>query len=604
MSAPPSLALEEPPVRGQADVHPLLPATLGPDSLGTLLEAGAALWDSRDSLVVAWQLLTRTVCDHCELGHLGLHDDALPSRLLCARRLETLRPDTRRAFVPADVRDLRLLRQRSATGLAELGRIPYPFVARKGDRGFTRIGWDEALETAGEALAALAPERIGVLTGPRGLSNEALYAQVRAARLLGISNLDVCTTPGAAQTREVLAEHLGHGAATCSLADLVGAELILLVGTHVHRDQPSLARVLRKARAQGARVVALNAQADLSDADDAFTVREPAALLGAAVTLLHGSDGLDTPWLAEHVTSWRKGLKAWTDTPVQTWLDQAGARREHAEWLATLLGRASRIVSLVGPDPKAAEALVALHLGRGAVGRPNTGLVPLGAGPAFQGARDCGVHPSQLPGGGRATKKALAALETLWGGQIPATQGLGASAQLTAAERGELNALWLLGADPLTAFGATAEPALARAPLRLHLATHLDPSMLVDPAGTVLVLPLETLHEQAGGATVTSVERRVRYSPQLTRRQAPGLARPQWQVPGQLAQAADPALGPRFEDLTPAALRRELAQANPAYEGLGTLRQPGDWIQWGGPQLHREGRFPLARDKARLPAPG
>ena len=57
------------------------------------------------------------------------------------------------ALAPADVVDIERLRRMSNRELQALGRIPYPFVYRRGDRGFTRISWDEALRIAGGPAA-------------------------------------------------------------------------------------------------------------------------------------------------------------------------------------------------------------------------------------------------------------------------------------------------------------------------------------------------------------------------------------------------------------------------------------------------------------------
>ncbi len=599
----PPLSLTAPPVRGATAPHALVPASLGKAPLTTLRDAGTAVWENRDSLGYAWRLLKHTVCDHCELSPRGLQDDALKGHHLCVKRLQALRGDTQRAFVPADIRDLRLLRQRSATGLRELGRIPYPFVARNGARGFSRIGWDEAFELAGTHLTETPGERIGVLAGTRGLTNETLYAVTRAARMLGVPHLDALVPPGAAASARILATLLGREASTCSVGDAVGADMILLCGTRAQRDQPALSRVLRAARAGGTRVVALNAPSDLAQADDAFSVEDPAALLTAALWLLHDAQGLDEAWLAAHVTRWKADLKDLSSVPLEQWLDRAGARREHAEWLATLVGRAETLVSFVGPDAELTRATVNLHLGRGALGRKNCGVIALGGGACFQGARDCGVSPDRLPGGQPLNKTHASVLAKLWGHPLSHTPGLDASAQLQAAATGVLDALYTLCADPLTTLGPTAEPGLARLPLRIHQATHLDPSMLVAPAGTVLLLPAETPAEQQGGGTLTNVERRIRYTPEVAGRGVPGLARPAWQIPGQLAAAIRPDLAGAFEDLSPEVLRQELAQAVPDYNGLRTVRQEGDWLQWGGPQLYREGLFALPRGKARLSLP-
>ena len=48
-------------------------------------------------------------------------------------------------------------------------------------------------------------------------------------------------------------------------------------------------------------------------------------------------------------------------------------------------------------------------------------------------------------------------------------------------------------------------------------------------------------------------------------------------------------------------LRAELQAVVADYQGLKTLSEPGDWFQWGGPHLYREGAFEAAGGKARMP---
>ena len=67
-----------------------------------------------------------------------MRDHALEGTHLCMSRLKLFRNNTVGAFSEADVVDIQL-RQKSNTELREMGRIPYPFVYKKGDRGFTRI---------------------------------------------------------------------------------------------------------------------------------------------------------------------------------------------------------------------------------------------------------------------------------------------------------------------------------------------------------------------------------------------------------------------------------------------------------------------------------
>ena len=58
----------------------------------------------------------------------------------------------------------------------------------------------------------------------------------------------------------------------------------------------------------------------------------------------------------------------------------------------------------------------------------------------------------------------------------------------------------------------------------------MNPTMLVEPADTVVLLPSRTRYEQRGGGTETSTERRVIYSPEIPGPR-PGEARDEWEIP-------------------------------------------------------------------------
>ena len=80
--------------------------------------------------------------------------------------------------------DINYLRTRSNQQLREMGRIPYPFVYRKGDRGFSRVTWEKALELIGKRLSKFHPQRQGYFATSKGLTNETYYTFTKTARLM------------------------------------------------------------------------------------------------------------------------------------------------------------------------------------------------------------------------------------------------------------------------------------------------------------------------------------------------------------------------------------------------------------------------------------
>ncbi len=91
----------------------------------------------------------------------------------------------------------------------------HPMRRRRGEPGFRRISWDEALRRWRPGLRATEPDRMALYLTSRGITNEVYYAAAKAARAMGIANIDsaarVCHAPstvGLKQTIGVAATHL------------------------------------------------------------------------------------------------------------------------------------------------------------------------------------------------------------------------------------------------------------------------------------------------------------------------------------------------------------------------------------------------------------
>ncbi len=118
------------------------------------------LWDNRDNLEYAWRVLNRGTCDGCALGTTGMKDWTLDGTHVCVVRLELLRLNTMGAMDHRLLGDVAALRASSDAELRDLGRLPYPMRRDRGDRGFRRVSWDEALDLAGGRIRATDPDRV------------------------------------------------------------------------------------------------------------------------------------------------------------------------------------------------------------------------------------------------------------------------------------------------------------------------------------------------------------------------------------------------------------------------------------------------------------
>jgi NADH-quinone oxidoreductase subunit G len=280
----------------------------------------------------------------------------------------------------------------------------------------------------------------------------------------------------------------------------------------------------------------------------------PGALGGFATTLVYRpgeaaavvralvEDGDRPDWV--EAEAWRAAQDA---------LAQAGG---DGQGLVVILGRPS----LAERAELAAEATAVLT---GA--RPRAAFLPALRRGNVIGAIDMGLAPGLLPGRvdldeGRSW------FETAWG-SVPAERGRDALGMLGALADGSMEALVLVGADPLgdCPDRTLAQDALERATFVVAVDTFLSPSA----ARADVVLPVAMAHERSG--TTTNIEGRVtRVAQKLV---PPGQCWPDWMVAAELAARLGEDLGVN----SVAELWDEIERVAPAHAGLtrAVLDAPG-----------------------------
>ena len=105
-------------------------------------------------------------------------------------RLELMRLNTAPALGPAQLADVSRFSSATSQELRALGRLPEPMIRRKGERGFTVVTWDEAMDRIAAELRTVDPGRVAFYLTSRGITNEVYYAAQKAARFLGTDHVD------------------------------------------------------------------------------------------------------------------------------------------------------------------------------------------------------------------------------------------------------------------------------------------------------------------------------------------------------------------------------------------------------------------------------
>jgi molybdopterin-dependent oxidoreductase alpha subunit len=603
-----------------------------PDHFG---EMARTIWQNRRNLPYAWRILSRGVCDGCALGTAGLRDFTMPGVHLCTVRLNLLHLNTMKSLDPARAGDVAALRRASSRELRGLGRLAHPLLRRRGEPGFRRVSWEEALATVtagvGETVAR-DPDRFACYVTSRGLTNEVYYALQKAVRALGTNNVDNSARLCHAPSTVVLRETMGVTGSTCSYADWIGTDLLVFLGSDVANNQPVATKYIYYAKQRGAKVLVVNplrepglerywipsvlesAVFGTRLADEHYPVHSggDAAFLGGVLKALIAAGAVERDWIAAHSEGFAAVEEALAAASWEDLVARSGSSREAMERFAAAYAGAKNAIfvwsmgitqHVHGSDQ--VRAIVNLALARGMVGKPHAGLVPIRGHSGVQGGSEVGCVPHGLPGGRALDDAGRTEMAALWGFAPPAGRGLAAVEMIEAAHAGRLDAFFIVGGNFLETLPdpARVEAALARVPLRVHQDIVLTSAMLVDPADTVVVLPARTRYEQTGGGTETSTERRILMSPEIPGPR-PEEARDEWRPLCEVAARLRPALAPALAYGGAQAIRDEIARAVPFYRGIETLRTTGDQVQYGGRLLAEGGRFERPGGRARFSVPG
>ncbi|HAZ48400.1 MAG TPA: formate dehydrogenase, partial [Cyanobacteria bacterium UBA11369] len=537
-------------------------------------EVFRAIWMSRDNLPYAWEVLNKGVCDGCALGTTGMKDWTTDGIHVCNVRLRLLRMNTMPAFDPAILADVSQLKGKRSAELRDLGRLPYPMIRHRGEKGFKRVSWDEALDLISNRIRTTTPDKLSFYITSRGTVNETYYAVQKAVRAMGTNNIDnaarICHSPSTA----ALKTSLGVAATTCSYKDWIGTDLLVFIGSNVANNQPVTVKYLHWAKKAGTKIVCINnyrepgmerywvpslvesALFGTKFAEDFFLVNVggDVAFLNGTLKHLIENNWIDSKFISDYTTDFDK-LKAALDH--QSWADLervSGATKEDMYGFAKMVHEAQKAVFVwsmgitqheCGEDN--VRSIINLALTKGFVGREGCGLMPIRGHSGVQGGAEMGCYATAFPGGKPITAENAAELSKIWGFDVPSSKGLIATEMIDAADENKLDVLFSVGGNFLEVLPEPdyVEAALKKVPLRVHMDIVLSSQMLIEPADTVVLLPATTRYEIPGGVTETSTERRVIFSPEIPGHRI-GEARPELQVFMELARRVKPEIADKL----------------------------------------------------------
>lgn len=432
-------------------------------------------------------------------------------------------------------------------------RVTTPLI--KEDGQWKEVSWDEALSYVAaminKVVLASGPEAVGGLVSPRATSEETYLFQRFMREMVGTNNIDstgrLCLEP----YRLALKGVIGRNYLPSALDDIAQSDCIIVAGGDLDTNNNIIAanRIREALWHSGARLIVLHPrQGRLAEEAECWFSLRPGAEAIWALGMIH--------LLLKDKKAWGpavdgiKGFKELKEaakkfTPAAV-AEEIGCSPELLQEAAQWLGQAQKPAFVCSPplgqgsngvDQITALANLALLCGAFSDGK---GFHWVGPQSNMVGVVEMGGTPALLPGYASAKGKGLSAVE-----------------QFQAAAKGKLEALFVVGEDPLlTLPRSLVEEGLAS----LEFLVVQDMFLSETAERAHVFLPTLSFAESDG--TVTNCEGRV----QRLRRAVESPEGLRWG--GEVFADVASFMGKEMPVVSPSEVFGEISKTNPVYKGM------------------------------------
>ncbi len=351
-------------------------------------------------------------------------------------------------------------------------RIKQPLL-RKGETLYP-VSWEEAAQAAATRLnqihSAYGPDGIGFI-GSNRTSNEENYLLQRLARAtFGTNNIDHHRTADYTGLITALGERSSDSLLT--MEQLYESRAVLLIGNDASNQNPLAAWQIRAGiRHHNSKLFLINAKEIKLERKATHSVILGPVLEAAAIRWLATGEGNLPQELSGQLERLKQSLEGESEVAIVFGSPITGAA------IANLVAFGSKLPGRVR-------------------------YMALGDYANSRGAADMGLLPDRLPGYAYLDdKNAVNTLERHWGVTLSSKPGLTAPQMVEAAQSGKLNALYVVGANPLAHYGTLG---FGRGKVQLLIVHDLfltETSLQAD-----IVFPAASAYEKNGTVTNTAGE--------------------------------------------------------------------------------------------------
>ena len=319
------------------------------------------------------------------------------------------------------------LEQRPEYWLSQQGRLTHPMVLRAGSEHYVPISWDHAFHVIAQHLNALASPDEAVFYTSGRTSNEAAFLYQLLVRSFGTNNLPDCSNMCHESSGTSLSESIGIGKGSVTVEDLEESDLIVIAGQNPGTNHPRMLSVLEKAKANGAKIIAINPLPEaglmrfkdpqkvrgvighgIGIADEFVQIRlggDMALFAGIGRLLFEAQDKagprtqiVDRAFVTEHCANFDAYEAQTRAVDIDTVLEATGITREQLDRVAQMFISSERTVACWAMGLTQHHHAVAMIsevtnvlLMRGMIGKPGAGLCPVRGHSNVQGDRTMGI---------------------------------------------------------------------------------------------------------------------------------------------------------------------------------------------------------------------
>ncbi len=458
-------------------------------------------------------------------------------------------------------------------------RLLTPLLKQDGE--LKPASWEDAIAFAAGKLKQVieesGPESVAGLVSPR-LTNEDCYAFQKFFRTnIGTNNVDSEARFSFLRVQRAFELTCGIKGATGTLEELLDSSALLVIGIDPLEETPALAwKIKAAARRYDSNVIVANSRPTSLDrfARVRLSIRpyaESDLILGIMKIILD-LELWDRKFVRDQTTNFLPLKKLLDKISLKGILKRTGVAQEVLEETARIFAEAPDAAIVFGGDVILQEDglqcimnLVNLALLTGNIGRAKAGIYPIFEKGNIIGLCDMGSMPEYLPGY-QDTARVRDLFHRVWHTDLPYTRGRTVTEIARGLETGEVKAVYVAGADPLTDYPHSGRYASAFKKAELLIVQDLFLSPTARRADCVF--PAASFAEREG--TMTNIEHRIQKLNQVI--QPLGESRPDWSIFEEMAKA----MGRPMGYFTAADIFKEMSATIPFYKGLRLADLPED----------------------------